>query len=253
MILYSYLLIVYFDFSDKARLEPYTERMAVSGFRPVKAYKNVDKSGVSDIIKENGKATSKAINRNITKPNTSSNNSTTTVKTIGSESFTPEALTKLRQTERILIGNNYEKAVVYNQNGDKVFQKKGDRNSVAFTKKEISQMKGCVITHNHPNCSVFSPEDVNMLRKSGAAEIRAATQNGTYVLKPPKTWGSDISSLKNLDKEYNDCIDKYILKYKDKAAQEGKPLLAYLQKAEHDGSKEFFNKHGFEFKMEGLI
>ena len=111
-------------------------------------------------------------------------------------------------------------------------------------------MKGKIITHNHPNGSCFSTEDIALLRQTGAAEIRAATKNGTFVINPPDVWSDEISSFKQLDEIYNEFIDDAIIKAKDTAAREGKPLLSYLHQAEIEGTRAFCDKYGLIFRME---
>lgn len=114
----------------------------------------------------------------------------------------------------------------------------------------MKDMKDCVITHNHPNNSCFSSEDICMLKNTKAAELRASTRFGTYVLTQPEKWSSEIGSYAKIDSVYNHYLDDYILKYKDKAAQEGKHLLYYLQDAEMDATKAFAKKYGMKFRLE---
>ena len=139
---------------------------------------------------------------------------------------------------------------MYKESGDILFKKKGNSNSVAFTKKELKQMKGKVVTHNHPSNSCFSSEDIEILRTTKAAEMRAATKFGTYVINPPMKWVDEVANFEKIDKIYNDCLDNAISKAKDKAAREGKHLLYYLQEAEVEGTKEFCKSYGLKFRLE---
>ena len=200
----------------------------------------------NDIIKENKKKNILSSN----KKSKSVQQSTSVNVNNGSMQWSDEKRTRLRQHEQILNGNKYETAVVYTKDGNVSFKKKGDFNSVKFTQKEVQQMKDCVITHNHPSNSCFSPEDINLLRLSNAAEMRASTQFGTYVINRTPVWDKNISTLKDINDEYNKFLDDAILKAKDRAAQEGKHILTYLQEAEVEGTEMFCKKYGLKFRME---
>lgn len=168
----------------------------------------------------------------------------------GSNAFSEEAKTKLYQCERIIAGNKYESAIIYDKNGNMVFKKKGNANSVSFTVEESKKMKGCVLTHNHPDGSVFSPEDINMLRVGDLSEIRACNKNGTFILRRCDKWHKDISDLKKLDEKYWQAMNEVGDKYRDKAAQEGRSILFYLNDIDKDGMQLFCDRYGFEFIWE---
>lgn len=169
---------------------------------------------------------------------------------LGSDAFSPEAKSKLLRGEMINNGNRYETAYIYDSDGNIKFKVKGSANEVKFTSAQIKEMKGCVITHNHPGNSCFSSDDIFMLKKTGAAEIRASTGYGTYVLQKPKKWSQEIGTYEKIDTVYNSYVDDYIYKYKDIAAQEGKHLLFYLEKAEEEATRAFAKDYGLIFKME---
>lgn len=169
---------------------------------------------------------------------------------IGSDRFSEEQKMKLLRTEKINNGIKYETAYIYDADGNIKFKVKGTSDEVKFTSKQINDMKGCVITHNHPSDTLFSSADINMLKNSGAAEMRASTHYGTYVLQQPKKWSKEIGSYADIDKVYNSYLDDYILRYKDKAAQEGKHALYYFQEAEEDATRAFAEKYGMTFRIE---
>lgn len=168
----------------------------------------------------------------------------------GSSMWTEEKRTQLRQTEKILSGNQQETAVVYDADGNVAFKKKGTKNAVSFTKGEFRKLKDTVVTHNHPNNSCFSSEDIDLLKTSGAAEIRATTKFGTYSLKPPKKWDDSIARFEEIDKIYNDFIDAAIMTAKDQAAKAGESWIHYLHNAEVEGTRAFADAYGFEFTFE---
>ena len=122
-----------------------------------------------------------------------------------------------------------------------------------FTKAEISKMKGCTLTHNHPDGTVYSPNDIDMMRQGGLAEIRACNSKGAYVLRSNSDWNSDISSWADIKERYWECMDEVGMKYRDIAAQEGKHIFYYLKQMDEDGLILFSKKYGLEFSWEEKI
>ena len=243
---------IYENVSKAAGLPTKKERMAVSGFRRVKAKtskNNSDKlltaQNKNDIIKEKPKSS-----RN-TKIKV--NNELSVQRTIekqGSALWSEEKRIKLRQHEKILSGNKYETAIVYDKNGDMVFKKKGDSSSVSFTKKELKQMNGCVVTHNHPNNSCFSCADINTLREANISELRVATNNGAYVLRNGDKWDIKYNSLDKITERYYE-IDTEISKwYMDIAAQEGKSILDYDDVIQEQTVAKLCKEIGISFSKE---
>lgn len=89
--------------------------------------------------------------------------------------------------EKEITKQNYETAGIF-KDGKKVLIKDGKKTSVSFTKDEIKQMEGAVLTHNHPGdpklfVKTFSPADIQMLvTHSKLQEIRAASEKYVYVM-----------------------------------------------------------------------
>lgn len=171
----------------------------------------------------------------------------------GSLLFSEENRTKLLQHERIISGNKYETAIVYNADGSIAFKKKGTSDSVTFTQKEIKSMQGKTVTHNHPNGSIPSPNDLNIMRRGKLSEIRACNSKGAYVIRCPDKWSYKLTSLDKIKAAYNSCIDEAILKYKDIAAQNGENFLKYYYTAEIEGMENFCNKYNLTFAWEDKI
>lgn len=208
--------------------------------------RNVDNSGENDILKEKNR---KPETKSKSTADKSPSKDTQKAKT-GSDMFSDKAKEKLYRDERILAGNRYETAIVYDADGNVVFKKKGTADAVKFTAAERKKMKGCVVTHNHPGGTIPSPEDIFMLKRSGAVEIRACNGAGSYIIKTPEKWNSDIGSLEKLRKEYWNCQNEIGLKYRDVAAKEGKPIYHYFRQMEDDGLRDFCEKYGMEFRWE---
>lgn len=113
----------------------------------------------------------------------------------------------------IRMNKGFETGVVFNANGDKVIDKRGEGSYVRFTKEELSIMKDCIFTHNHPGGweyadhdigrigNSFSIQDIVMAVGNNLSEMRAVTPNYTFSMKrPQKGWGI---SVERLVEEYN--------------------------------------------------
>ncbi len=183
------------------------------------------------------------------------NNSANTIKhkgePSGSQLFSKNAQKELYQKERILAGNRYETGILFDKDGKQVFLKKGTSDEVKFTAKEIKQMKGGVLTHNHPNWSCFSPHDINMARRGKLAEIRAAVNDGTFVFRPGGgTWEEEVSTLKGIEKKLSEIEDSIADRCKDIAAQEGMTQYQYLRYLDDQTMRTFCSQYGFEYAWE---
>ncbi|CAM4198756.1 MULTISPECIES: hypothetical protein [Flavobacterium] len=86
-----------------------------------------------------------------------------------------------------------------------------------LTKKQRYLLKGSVFTHNHPNFSRFSNEDIKVFLQFQLKELRAITSEGiVYSLKMKSNVNnfakSEISLLyKNLEKAKSDFVTKKLL------------------------------------------
>ena len=114
------------------------------------------------------------------------------------------ALKRLHQDEKLIAKGSNERAIIYNPNGSVAFIKNGGLDSVQFSPREIQKMKGCVLTHNHPYSTTFSPHDINMMRSGQLEEIRAAGKDGVFVMRNPGKWDDNFDSLKKIMDEYDE-------------------------------------------------
>lgn len=170
----------------------------------------------------------------------------------GSDLLSKEAKTKLQRSERILSGNRYETAEIYDTDGNLVFSKKGSQDEISFTNAEIKKMKNCIVTHNHPSGSGFSADDIGMLRRSGASEFRASTRGGTFVIRQPERWPESLQTIKDIDVELDRIYDEVGNKYRDIAAQQGSHIIRYLPDIEKETLHVFGEKHGFYTAFEDV-
>ena len=92
-----------------------------------------------------------------------------------------------------------ERAAVYDKNGKELFKTDGTSTEVTFSDDQLKQMSGAVITHNHPapkgfpDGGSFSPSDIQLMANTGAAEVRAVTENFIYVARPKIVAGRNAS------------------------------------------------------------
>ena len=172
---------------------------------------------------------------------------------IGTNVFSISAKQKLLEDERKIAENEFETAIIYDAVGNRKYLKKGKVDEVTFSDEEIKQMKGCVLTHNHPSGTVFSPEDINILRRGKLTEIRACNGRGSYVLRNYDEWDEKIKDLETIESEYWNCMGIAGEKYADIAAQEGKPIYAYLKEMDEAGLELFSKQYNLEFYWEDKI
>jgi len=90
-------------------------------------------------------------------------------------------------------GNKKEMGVLMDSKGNELFRKKGTKNHVNITRKDLSDIdtKNTIFTHNHPNSLSFSLNDILFAGELGLKEMRAIAPNsslGSVVFKiRPKT------------------------------------------------------------------
>lgn len=241
----------YKEYCEETGLRQHNDRTQVYGFDKNVSAKasaaNSNQKLLENKISSNPKRTDANANAGLT-----SKTNSVTIKSInsGSKLFTEENRIQMLQHERIISGNKYEKAIIYKPDGSIDFQKKGNSDSVSFSAKEIKSMDGKVLTHNHPNGTIPSPADINIMRRGKLAEIRACNTDGAYVIRRSGKWASELTSLKKIDNAYNSCIDEVLLKYQKIANENGENFFKYFDRAEKEGLQLFCDKYNLEFSWE---
>lgn len=122
---------------------------------------------------------------------------------------------KIREAESAISKNQFESAIAYDQKGNVIFKKDGEKHEVEFTIEELNKMKGAIVTHNHPQNTTFSPHDIYMLKDWKLQELRAAINKGSYVLRN----NDKITQLPDFtvfQKEHEQLYLKYLKAYKNK-------------------------------------
>lgn len=171
-------------------------------------------------------------------------------KKTGSELWTEEKRIHIRRNEKILSRNKYETAIVYDKNGDILFRKKGNSDSVEFTKEQMKKLKGNIVTHNHPNNSCFSPADIDMVNKANITELRACTADGVYILRNNGKWDKKYNSFDKIQQRYYEIDDVISKIYLDKVAHEGKTIFDYDDEIQEKTVAKLCEEIGIVFKKE---
>lgn len=120
----------------------------------------------------------------------------------------------LAEFEDVIISQDYESAGIYDEAGNIIFIKDGEKSSVSFSKFEIDSMKNAILTHNHPSGGPFSVQDLIMLGHAQLAEIRAIGR-GTdwdYVMSNPAL---KKYSKKRVGLWMNEALTQFWIKHKN--------------------------------------
>lgn len=120
----------------------------------------------------------------------------------------------LRLVESELSQRNFETAVCFDENGKAIFAQLGNEDTIVFTKVQQKQMRGKVLTHNHPLGTPPSPEDLYVLKENKLKEFRTCGRNGTYVLRYSEKL-EKLPSLEAVGEEYDDLVRKLSPEYWD--------------------------------------
>lgn len=97
---------------------------------------------------------------------------------------------------------------MFNPDGTELFNKPGDVSNVTFTSDEIAKMKGCILTHNHPNRTPFSPEDISFMFRHDLSEMRVVITGGVYVLQRTKRTSKKEISIEKVTDRFYDAYDE---------------------------------------------
>jgi hypothetical protein len=101
----------------------------------------------------------------------------TAVEELPSEPFVDEDADNLQDAladvEAEIIAKENEHAFVFDDEGQLVFFKKGDEDSISFTEDERAQFKDKIFTHNHPLGTSISDADIAFAIGNDLREIRA--------------------------------------------------------------------------------
>lgn len=100
---------------------------------------------------------------------------------------------RIRHIERLIARAEIEIAVAFDAQGNILAIQYGQPSRVQFDwKQEKLIMPDGIVTHNHPNQSYFSADDLFYVHRLNAAELRAVAGNIVHRLVRPATgWDSN--------------------------------------------------------------
>ncbi len=168
----------------------------------------------------------------------------------GSDLFSAEAKQNLLNREKEISNNRFETAFVFSSDGTEHLRKIGDISSVTFTLDELAIVKNGILTHNHPDKSSFSPQDIAFLLHNDVTELRACISDGTYILQQTKKTINRKPSSDAVEKEFFDTFNDFGKKYQEIAARNGKSILYYLRKIEEETIMSLAKSYGLNFRLE---
>lgn len=96
--------------------------------------------------------------------------------------------------------NKFESGGGLSSSGKLLFYRKGEKEKVNFTRKELKQLIDGIIVHNHPNNTSFSPEDLAITITGELSEMVVVTNDKIYKYKPPK---NSLVKYSNMILEHN--------------------------------------------------
>lgn len=154
----------------------------------------------------------------------------------------------LRLVESELSQRNFETAVCFDENGKAIFAQLGNEDTIRFTKAQRKQMKGKVLTHNHPLGTPPSPEDLYVLKENILKEFRTCGRNGTYVLR----YSKQVENLPEFDvisTLYNELLEQKIPQYNGEVEKGMDPEKA-LKKMGEEIWSEISRRYGVKLEFE---
>jgi hypothetical protein len=84
---------------------------------------------------------------------------------------------------------SFESVIVVDKDGKVLFEGDGDETTVTIPPEVVSDLRGTeglVVSHNHPMGMSFSEKDWETAKSLNVSEIRAVSQEYTYVLRKPE-------------------------------------------------------------------
>lgn len=169
------------------------------------------------------------------------------------DKWSKEAKRELLMDEEALSVREKETAVVYGPDGRYLFQKRGTGNEVTFTMPEFKWLKGGVVSHNHPAGASLSSQDIVLLQKSRAAEVRATTASGVYFMRSPTKWQKEIDSADKIKEAYKN-IDAEVKKECQELYNAGKlTKVERFHRRVDETNKRFAERFGLEYGKDAFI
>lgn len=110
--------------------------------------------------------------------------------------------------ENHIRNQNYETLGAYDEDGNIVLQKDGEKDRVNITKEEGLKLKGTFFTHNHPVGHSFSPSDILCACQNEMKEMRCISKSTGVKYSMSMKDGSNFSRKlwdDKIEAVYNDA------------------------------------------------
>lgn len=148
--------------------------------------------------------------------------------------------------ESAIRGNDYETLIVLDENGNVLVNKKGGSHSVAYGADGI-KTANAIVTHNHPNGSSFSWNDIGGMVYYNQKEMRATGKEFTFSMKrPEKGWGvSHEKAAARFKKALSSARAAYKKQKTGNAAIDRKLWIDLTHKYNENAAKSF----GWDYSM----
>ena len=99
---------------------------------------------------------------------------------------------------------------IFNQEGKLLLKQKGSKSKIILTKKQMKLLPTSVVSHNHPNGTPLSLDDIIISLSYKVKEARVVTSNGiTYVLEITDESIYEYIDLDILEDEYKRLHEEY--------------------------------------------
>lgn len=112
-------------------------------------------------------------------------------------SIKPDTSTPLKKAivelEDEIRNDQQETAAAFDEQGLLLFRKQGNTDDVQLNDEYLKLLFGATLTHNHPNGTTFSVQDMFMAERYSLRELRAVTPILRYSISAKFYWPSVIA------------------------------------------------------------
>jgi len=142
------------------------------------------------------------------------------------------------------MANEKEYGIIFDENWDRLVEKRGEFQAIEFTTAECQTIKDSVtplMTHYHPNGSAFSGDDIAFAATNGIDEMRIVSERYTYNMKPEISWPESKTIRVAYEREKAVLTPKYTERFQ---------LMGDSGARWREHSHEIWENLGEEFKLQ---
>lgn len=158
----------------------------------------------------------------------------------------PELDRALNQVERSISINPFETMIALDAHGNRVATIEGALHEVSIPANQAAQLKGAVLTHNHPHNVSFSPADVQVAIEHELGEMRAVTGDHRYSLRVPAgtKWTPTLDA--SIKADYKRRLDQA----RADVASDKRTIKDVNRNLHHELWSDFAKAHGWHYSRE---